>query len=413
MEVEPRSATILGKLQETKKMTIEKTRSYQEYLIESLKDPSEAALYIWAILQEKNPEPELLSSALQDVSEALGKANLSEKEAKIHLEKLNELKNKQGSDAIYFLSDWLKELNLTLTVIDEQQYYTKNIFMDLAKIRDRKKNTLKTSILQDLAPGKWSKIFFIGFVSFFLLAIISSIFFPPINIANMTKIAVFLGVSVIFILFWSLSLLYFLYLDIKNQKTAKQVREEAIIKTGKEVEIELEEANMISIKYSKKQLEFAIKKFKYFLEEMEGRKKVMSYFTPILSLFLIGWFMYMFGIYPEDIQNALPLFGELGFFGGIGGLSAFLTILLNFLVEASWQPQNTEYKRRLFILEEAKNIAEQREADRAIVINKLIPLKSVPNQNSLMKFAGIFENDPDFEEIISDLKTEREDNVEI
>ncbi len=37
-----------------------KTRSYQEYLIETLGDPQEAALYLWAILQEENPEPELL-----------------------------------------------------------------------------------------------------------------------------------------------------------------------------------------------------------------------------------------------------------------------------------------------------------------------------------------------------------------
>ncbi|WRH66111.1 MAG: hypothetical protein RSE13_20980 [Planktothrix sp. GU0601_MAG3] len=47
------------------------TRNYQDYLIESLKDPSEAALYLWAILQEKDPEPELLLSALQDVAETV------------------------------------------------------------------------------------------------------------------------------------------------------------------------------------------------------------------------------------------------------------------------------------------------------------------------------------------------------
>ena len=51
------------------------TRNYQEYLIESLKNRSRAALYIWAILQAENPEPELLVSALQDVTEALGEAN--------------------------------------------------------------------------------------------------------------------------------------------------------------------------------------------------------------------------------------------------------------------------------------------------------------------------------------------------
>ena len=59
------------------------TRNYQEYLIESLKNRPRAALYIWAILQEENPEPELLVSALQLYLEALGEANLSEEENKI------------------------------------------------------------------------------------------------------------------------------------------------------------------------------------------------------------------------------------------------------------------------------------------------------------------------------------------
>lgn len=167
------------------------TRNYQEYLIESLKNRSRAALYIWAILQAENPEPELLVSALQDVTEALGEANLSEEEAKRHLEKLNELKDKQGSEAIHGLSDWLNELKLTLAVIDEQQYNINNIFTDLALMRDRLKKPLFENIL---------------------------------------------------------SVLYFLHID------------KTLIEAGKEVEIELEEANIISTKYSKKQLEFARKK---------------------------------------------------------------------------------------------------------------------------------------------------------
>jgi hypothetical protein len=32
------------------------------------------------------------------------------------------------------------------------------------------------------------------------------------------------------------------------------------------------------------------------------------------------------------------------------------------------------------------------------------------NDNPLMKFAGIFENDPDFQEIMSEIRTERENN---
>ena len=39
-----------------------------------------------------------------------------------------------------------------------------------------------------------------------------------------------------------------------------------------------------------------------------------------------------------------------------------------------------------------------------------IPVELNSNQNSLMKFAGIFENDPDFQEIMAEIRAERENN---
>jgi DNA-binding phage protein len=54
-----------------------KTRSYHEYLINSLQNPLESAAYLWAILQEENPEPQLLKVVLEDVLSALGEAKLS------------------------------------------------------------------------------------------------------------------------------------------------------------------------------------------------------------------------------------------------------------------------------------------------------------------------------------------------
>lgn len=98
-----------------------RTRSYQKYLIESLKEPSEAALYLWAILQEENAESELLPSALRDVAEALGELNLSPEQAELHLKQLDELMNKRGSEAIYGLSTWLKALGLTLSVVVDEE----------------------------------------------------------------------------------------------------------------------------------------------------------------------------------------------------------------------------------------------------------------------------------------------------
>ena len=93
------------------------TRNYQDYLIESLKDPSEAALYLWAILQEKDPEPELLLSALQDVAMALGQEKMSPEQLQEHLSHLKTVLDQPESQAIYRLSSWLQSLGLTLTVI--------------------------------------------------------------------------------------------------------------------------------------------------------------------------------------------------------------------------------------------------------------------------------------------------------
>ncbi|MEM9541009.1 MAG: transcriptional regulator [Cyanobacteria bacterium P01_E01_bin.42] len=97
-----------------------KTKSYREYLIESLKDPQEAALYLWAILQEENPEPELLISTLQDVAEARGKSKMSPQNFELHAKKLEQLQAKKLTEVIPALVSWLKELDLTLTVVSDR-----------------------------------------------------------------------------------------------------------------------------------------------------------------------------------------------------------------------------------------------------------------------------------------------------
>ncbi|MEC4984596.1 MAG: transcriptional regulator [Oscillatoria sp. PMC 1068.18] len=93
-----------------------KSDSYQEYLIKRLQNPEEAAGYLWAILQEEDPEPQLLAVALNDVAEALGETKLSPEVTKLHREKIAELMSKNGSQAIYGLAEWLKVFGLELTV---------------------------------------------------------------------------------------------------------------------------------------------------------------------------------------------------------------------------------------------------------------------------------------------------------
>ncbi|HAG82035.1 MAG TPA: transcriptional regulator [Cyanobacteria bacterium UBA12227] len=94
-----------------------KSVSYHEHRIKFLKNPEAAAAYIEAILEEKDPEPELLRLALSHVAEAL----TSPEQTKQHLEKLDELLSKPGSEAIYGLGTWLNALGLKLTVTVSDQ----------------------------------------------------------------------------------------------------------------------------------------------------------------------------------------------------------------------------------------------------------------------------------------------------
>jgi DNA-binding phage protein len=94
--------------------------SYQDYLIEALKDKMHAAAYLTAHLEDEEPEPGLLELALSNVFEALGEPNMSAEDASLHREKLDVLLSQNGSATIYALANWLKVLGLKLTVaVDE------------------------------------------------------------------------------------------------------------------------------------------------------------------------------------------------------------------------------------------------------------------------------------------------------
>jgi len=96
--------------------TMPKSLPYHEHRIEFLKDTQAAASYIEAILEEQDPEPELLRLALRNVAEALGEENLNPEQVKQHYEKLDELLSQPGTEAIYSLNNWLNALGLKLSV---------------------------------------------------------------------------------------------------------------------------------------------------------------------------------------------------------------------------------------------------------------------------------------------------------
>lgn len=90
--------------------------SYREYLIESLKDPEEAAGYIGAILEEKDPEPALLRSAIGKVIEAKMKMNALSELGKKHHEKLDKMLAASGGSEIYSFVELLEALGFKLEI---------------------------------------------------------------------------------------------------------------------------------------------------------------------------------------------------------------------------------------------------------------------------------------------------------
>jgi DNA-binding phage protein len=96
------------------------SHSYREYLIESLKDPEEAAGYIGAILEEKDPEPALLRNAIRKVIEARVRMNSLSESAKEHHEKLDQMLTESAGSEIYTLVELLEALGfkLEITVAD-------------------------------------------------------------------------------------------------------------------------------------------------------------------------------------------------------------------------------------------------------------------------------------------------------
>jgi len=91
-----------------------KSKAYQEYLIERLRDPREAEEYLNAALEEEDPQLFLL--ALRNVAEAQGGvAQLAEK-AKLNRESLYKMLSERGNPELKSLDTLLHALGFRLTV---------------------------------------------------------------------------------------------------------------------------------------------------------------------------------------------------------------------------------------------------------------------------------------------------------
>jgi DNA-binding phage protein len=96
-------------------MTV-KSVDYHSSLIERLKNPAYAAAFLNAILEEVEPEPDLLKSALLDIAEALGD-RMEPQVLEAHQGRLDVLLAKSNPLSIADLMNWLEPFGLRLLVM--------------------------------------------------------------------------------------------------------------------------------------------------------------------------------------------------------------------------------------------------------------------------------------------------------
>ncbi|NQE37416.1 DNA-binding protein [Microcoleus asticus] len=120
-----------------------KSVSYQDDLIEFLKKPEAAAAYIEAILEEENPEAELLHLSLSNIVEARGGIVQLSELAKLHYEKLKNLLSQTGGDEVYLLVALLDALGFQVNV---------TIKSDGSILESQSDSLVRSSLLQD-GPG--------------------------------------------------------------------------------------------------------------------------------------------------------------------------------------------------------------------------------------------------------------------
>jgi len=96
------------------------SRSYQEFLIESLRNTQEAAGYIEVTLTEASDEPKLLQMVLKDVVDSRLKFNNLSESAQLQWEKLDKMLTESAGSEIYSLVALLEALGfkLEITVAD-------------------------------------------------------------------------------------------------------------------------------------------------------------------------------------------------------------------------------------------------------------------------------------------------------
>jgi probable addiction module antidote protein len=91
-----------------------KTDSYRENLLESLRNPEEAAHYLSACLDDEDPRVFLL--ALRDVADAHGGIRALSQDARLNRESLYRMLSRSGNPSLDSLAAVLKAFGMQLAV---------------------------------------------------------------------------------------------------------------------------------------------------------------------------------------------------------------------------------------------------------------------------------------------------------
>lgn len=104
----------IGKIIKGEKKMTKKTTTYQEDLIEALKDPREAAAYLNVAMEEDDRALFLL--ALRNVAEAHGGMTSVAEKARLNRENLYRMLSEKGNPEIKSVFSLLRSMGLKLTV---------------------------------------------------------------------------------------------------------------------------------------------------------------------------------------------------------------------------------------------------------------------------------------------------------
>ena len=92
------------------------SRSYQEFLIESLRNAQEAAGYIEMTLTEASDEPKLLQMVVKDVMDSRLKFHNLSESAQLQWEKLDKMLTESTGSEIYCFVELLEALGFKLEI---------------------------------------------------------------------------------------------------------------------------------------------------------------------------------------------------------------------------------------------------------------------------------------------------------